>query len=136
MFRQTRVPTYEEFRAMYDEDKDVFDNNVKRSGYEMLKDCFPLVCDNNDIEFVQWLIDKNDKSKFPTLDDNIIFMMAVNNEFPILKLLYDTFKQYRSDEITSIIAYNAKDHTDMSAWIQNKLTDKSIEMFDKMLLNK
>lgn len=131
MFRQNRVPTYEEFKAMYNEDKDKFERSIKQSD-EMLKDCFPLICDNNDFEFAKWLIDNNAKSRFPTLSDNTLYMMAVNNEFSLLKLLYETFPEYRSDEITSILAYNSKDYKEMNDWIQKKLTDKSMKMFEKL----
>lgn len=134
--RQT--PSYENFREMYNNNKDVLKQQIHQSQYKILRDLFPILCTNTDLEFVQWLIDNFPKNAFPTLDSNNIIMMVINNEFEFVKLLYTKLDYLKDDFDMATACYNAKscNHTDMLDWLNIKRSDECIALMENMEIKK
>lgn len=136
--QQRRVPTYDEFRGMYNEDKDTLRQQIRQSNFKILEDVFPLTCQNNDVEFVQWLIKTQPKDKFPQLEANTVAMMATNNEHKMLLVLYNGLDYLKNDFDMATACFNAHGAGNMEllSWLENIRTTKCTEMLSNMNVKK
>ena len=132
--QQRRAPTYEEFREMYNDDKQQLNQQIRRSDYKILEDLFPAVCQHDDVEFAQWMIKNNPKDKFPRLDINTVLMMATNNEYKMLVALYNGLDYLKNDFDMTNACFNAQQcgNVEFFNWMENIRTKECTEMLAKM----
>lgn len=138
MFRQQRrIPTYEEFRSMYNEDKNILQQQIQQSGYKILEDLFPLTCQNNDNEFTKWLIDNNPKDKFPLLNINTILMMIVNGENELFLTLCKKLDYLKNDTDMASAIYNAhhSNNVEIFDFLNTRKSEQCIEMLKALKIN-
>lgn len=136
MFRQQQRHSidYNEIRNIYNENKDVLKQQIRQSNFKILGDIFPVICQNNDVEILQWLIKTQPKDKFPSLNINAILMMVINNEYKMLLLLYNNLDYLKDDFDMTSACFNARNsgNKEILSWLEKVRTSECSDMINKL----